>query len=320
MRAAIRRTYGSPDVLSVGVIETPTPNDHEVLVRVHATTVNRTDAANLLGKPFVVRFFTGLPNPKSPVPGTDFAGEVVEVGRRVTAFRVGDRVWGFNDTGLASQGEFLTIAADAAMNRIPDDVSFAQAAASAEGAHYAINFMKRARYVPGQQVFVYGGTGAIGSAAIQLLKAQGSSVTAACHGDHLDVVRALGAEEVVDYRDLDFQRFAGRFDLVFDAVGKSSFGACKGMLRGRGRYVSSELGPHAQNLYLPFFTRLTFGPRVDFPVPTGSKESINQMTALLAAGTFRPLIDHHYPLEQIRDAYEYVMTGNKLGNVILEMD
>ena len=151
-------------------IPTPTPAAHEILVRVHATTVNRTDCAILRAKPFVMRFGTGLRRPKSPVPGTDFAGEVVQTGSGVSDYAVGDRVWGFNDNGLASQAQFLAIAEDAAIAKIPPGIDDAQATASAEGAHYALNALKRAGYVPGQRVCVYGATGAIGSAAVQLLR------------------------------------------------------------------------------------------------------------------------------------------------------
>lgn len=320
MRAATRTRYGPPSALKVGETLRPEPSANEILVRVRATTVSRTDCGVLTGKPFPIRFFTGLVKPKLAIPGTDFAGDVTAVGPAVTTFREGDRVWGFNDTGLASQCEFTSIASDTAVCPIPDGISYAQAAASAEGAHYAINFMKRAKYVPGQRVFVYGATGAIGSAAVQILKAAGSPVTAACPREQIDRVYALGADAVVDYRQLDFSNYPDKFDLFFDAVGKSNFATSRPLLTAKGKYLSSELGPHGQNVYLPFTTRLRPGQRVDFPVPTGSRESLQQMTTLLAAGKFDPMIDRHYHLEQVRDAYEYVLTGQKLGNVILDID
>jgi NADPH:quinone reductase-like Zn-dependent oxidoreductase len=319
VRAATRSRYGGPDVLTVSEVAVPRPADDELLVRVRATTVNRTDCGILLAKPFVIRIFAGLRRPKSPVPGTDFAGDVVETGREVGDFAVGDRVWGFDDSGLASQAQFLTIRHDAAVARIPDGVDDSQAAASAEGAHYALNFMKRARYVPGQRACVYGATGAIGSAVVQLLVAEGSEVTAFCRAEHAGLVRNLGAHTVVDYTTKDLATYQDRFDLVFDAVGKSSFAAAEPLLGTTGRYVSSELGPHGQNLYLPLATRLRRGPRVDFPFPSGGRATVQHMTRLLAEGRFRPLIDRHYPLDDVRSAYEYVLTGQKLGNVILDL-
>jgi NADPH:quinone reductase-like Zn-dependent oxidoreductase len=317
--AVTRSDYGGPGVLIVAEVPTPIPAAHEVLVRVHATTVNRTDCAILRAKPFVMRFATGLRRPKSPVPGTDFAGEVVQTGSGVTEYAAGDRVWGFDDTGLASQAQFLTISQSAAIAKIPPGIDDAQAAASAEGAHYALNALKRAGYVPGQRVCVYGATGAIGSAAVQLLADQGSDVTAFCSGKHADLVRGLGATTVVDYTVQELATYQDRFDLVLDAVGKSTFAASKPLLGDSGRYVSSELGPHGQNLYLPLTTRLRPGPRVYFPLPTGRRNSIRHMTGLLADGRFRPLIDRHFGLADVRSAYSYVLTGQKLGNVILDV-
>lgn len=314
-----RSVYGNPDVLTVAEIPTPTPAAGEVLVRVRATTVNRTDCSILRATPFVIRLFAGLRRPRSPVPGTDFAGEVVATGSAVSDFTVGDRVWGFDDTGLASQAQFLTIRHDAAIATIPPGIEDAQAAASAEGSHYALNFMKRARYVPGQRVCVYGATGAIGSAAVQLAASEGSDVTAFCRGEHADLVRGLGAGTVIDYTTQDLATYRDRFDLVFDAVGKSTFADSKHLLGDSGRYVSSELGPHGQNAYLPLTTRLRRGPKVDFPIPTGRRATIDHMTQLLAEGRFQPLIDRHFPMQDVRIAYEYVLSGRKLGNVILDI-
>ena len=314
-----RSAYGGPSVLTVAEIATPTPAAHEILVRVHATTVNRTDCAILQAKPFVMRFGTGLRRPRSPVPGTDFAGEIVQTGSGVTKYAAGDRIWGFHDNGLASQAQFLVIAQDAAIAKIPPGIDDAQAAASAEAAHYALNALRRVGYLPGPRVCVYGATGAIGSAAGQLMADQGSDITAFCRDQHADLVRSLGARTVVDYATQDLATYPDRFDLVFDAVGKTTFAASKPLLGDSGRYVSSELGPHGQNLYLPLITWLRPGPTVHFPLPTGRHRSIQHMTRLLAGGRFRPLIDRHFPLEDVQSAYEYVLTGQKLGNVILDV-
>lgn len=319
MRAATRTEYGEPDVLIVTEIERPEPAPDELLVRVRATTVNRTDCGILRGKPAVIRLFTGVRRPRDLVTGTDFAGEIAAVGSAVTDFSPGERIWGFDDNGLASHAHYLTIRHDAALARIPEGIDFAQAAASAEGAHYALNFMKRAHFVPGQRVCVYGATGAIGSAAVQLVIARGSDVTAFCRGEHIDLVRRLGATTIVDWTTAPLATYDDRFDLVFDAVGKSSFAAAKPVLDRSGRYLSSELGPRGQNVYLPLTTRLRPGPRVDFPIPTNSRETIATLTRLLAEGRFRPLIDRHFPLEDIRAAYRYVLTGEKLGNVIVDI-
>lgn len=306
-------------MLDVSDIARPEPGPEEILVRVRATTVNRTDCGILLGKPVVIKLFTGLRGPHSPVPGTDFAGEVEATGSGVTRFAPGDRVWGLNDSGLASQAQYLTIRHDAAVGLIPEGIEFAQAAASAEGAHYALNFLRSARFQPGQKVCVYGGTGAIGSAAIQLLLARGAHVTAFCHGEHVELVAALGPHCVVDLTQQPLATYPEQFNLVFDAVGKSTFAEARPVLVASGKYLSSELGPHGQNLYLPITTRLRPGPSAVFPVPRNTGQTIKVVSRLLAEGRFRPLIDRHYPLDEIRAAYEYVLTGQKIGNVILDV-
>jgi NADPH:quinone reductase-like Zn-dependent oxidoreductase len=317
MQAATRTKYGPPDVLLIKEVPTPTPKDNEVLVKVYATTVNRTDCSILWGKPFVIRFFTGLFKPSSSIPGTDFAGKVEAVGKNVRSFNVGDRVWGLNDEGLASHAQYITIREDKAIAIIPGPISYDQAAASAEGAHYAYNFISKVKLRPGQKVLVYGASGAIGSAAVQLLKHFGIYVTAVCNTENIERIKSLGPDRVIDYKKEDFTADPGKYDFVFDAVGKSSFGQCKPLLSPRGIYISSELGPGAENLYLPLTTALKGGKRVIFPLPVNTKRSVLLMTDLLQQGKFKPLIDRKYPFTHIADAYSFVVTGQKTGNVII---
>jgi NADPH:quinone reductase-like Zn-dependent oxidoreductase len=320
MKAALRLKYGPPAVINVEQTETPKPKAHEILVRVHAATVNRTDCAILSGKPFVMQFFTGLFKPKLPTLGTDFAGIVEAVGEQVADFKVGDRVWGFNDQGMATQAQYAVISTREAMLKIPADISYEQAAASAEGAHYAYNFINKLTLKAGQKVLVNGGTGAIGSALIQMLKSLDLHVTAVCGTQSLARVAALGADRVIDYSQEDFTKEALKYDFVFDAVGKSTFARCKPVLQSNGIYISSELGPNAQNVYLPLFTKFTQGPKVVFPIPSNIPQSLDFIQKLLVSGQFRPLIDRHYPLEDIRAAYTYVASGQKIGNVVLSFE
>jgi NADPH:quinone reductase-like Zn-dependent oxidoreductase len=244
---------------------------------------------------------------------------VEAVGKDVTAWRVGDRVWGFDDNGAGTHAQYVAVAASKAITTIPPGLDYAQAAACAEGAHYAINFLRKVRLESGQLVLVNGATGAIGSAAVQLLKQEGVQVTAVCATPQLDLVRALGADRVIDYLKDDFTKGDTRYDFVFDAVGKSSFGACKPILKPRGVYISSELGPRAENLYLPLLTSLFGGKQVRFPFPLDIKGSLARIRGLAEQGKFRPLIDRSYPLAQIREAFTYVASGQKIGNVILTM-
>ena len=317
MKTVHRDRYGGPEVLSVVDAEPPMPGPGELLVRVHAATVNRTDCGGLRGAPFVYRFFVGFPRPRSRATGTDFAGEVIGLGEGVTNFAVGDRVMGFDDNGPGTHAEVITFRADKGVGIIPNGIGYEDAAASLEGAHYALNFINKVRIAPGTRVLVNGGTGAIGSAAIQLLKDKGAQVTAVCDTAHLEVVKGLGADRVLSYEREDFTQEDKRYDFVFDAVGKRTFGESKRVLEPRGIYISSELGPRGENLLFAAVTPLGRGRKVIFPVPVNVKATVAHVTRLMAEGKFKPLIDRRYPIEQIREAFEYVESGQKKGNVIL---
>ncbi|MDX2023315.1 MAG: NAD(P)-dependent alcohol dehydrogenase [Deltaproteobacteria bacterium] len=330
MKTVYRTHYGPSHVLSVKDVPIPTPKDNELLVRVRAATVNRTDCSGLSGRPFVYRFFAGFPRPRFVATGTDFAGDVEAVGKSVSHFKVSDRIWGLDDNGLGSHAQYFILNANKPIAKIPEGVSYEHAVASAEGAHYALNFIKKVPLQAGQKVLVNGGTGAIGSAAIQLLKHKGLRVTAVCAGPHMETVRALGAERVIDYLTQDFvealapQAADDAFDFVFDAVGKSTFGRCKPLMKPGAVYLSSELGPHAQNIWLalaaPVLSPFSARKKVIFPVPFDVKGSLAFMTELLQQGAFVPLIDRRFAMEQIADAFDYVQSGQKIGNVLLTME
>lgn len=317
MKAAYREHYG--DALTVREVAEPVARPNEILIKVHATTVNRTDCAVMTGKPFIMRFFTGLVKPTSPIPGTDFAGEVVAVGDKVSLFKKGQRVFGFNDQGLASQAEYVAVSETQAIAEIPQNVSYSQAAASLEAAHYAFNFLNKMKLAAGQQVLVNGATGGIGSAMVQFLRHAGVRVTATANSKNLALVQKLGAEKIINFENEDFTRIEDRFDCVFDAVGKSTFGKCRHLLKPKGVYISSELGPWLQNPLLALITPLLPGKTVKFPLPIDIKRSMKYISELLVLGAFKPVIDRTYPLEQIGEAYVYVASGVKTGNVVVEM-
>lgn len=319
MKAAIRYQYVPPRLLSVGEVPQPQLGAREILVRVYATTVNRTDCAVLTGWPLAMRAFTGLSKPKLPITGTDFAGQVVGIGEEVNDFKIGDRVWGFDDKGLESHAQYLCIATSGNVIKMPENASYEVAVASAEAAHYALNFVNKLKVSPGQKALVNGGSGAIGSAAIQILHDLGVQVTAVCGTKNVERIQSLGAEKVIDFEKEDFTRQGGSYDFVFDAVGKSTFFKCKRLLKPGGIYLSSELGPWWQNLYLSLITPIFGGKKVIFPIPFDIKASLEYMKKLLEAGKFSPLIDRTYPLEKISEAFEYVGTGQKIGNVIINL-
>lgn len=320
MKAAFNTVYGSPEVVQIKELPTPVPKENDLLIRVHATTVNRTDCAILFGKPFIMRFFTGLAKPSTYIRGTDFAGVVESVGKNVTLFHPGDRVFGFDDTGLQSHAQYMTIADTKAISMIPEGLTYEQAAASVEGAHYAYNFITKVALHDGQRVLVNGATGAIGSAALQFLKYFGAVATAVCNTKNVALIRSLGADAVINYDTDDFTNDQQQYDFVFDAVGKSSFGKCKPLLKPNGVYISSELGPHGENLYLPLLTAFHRGKKVLFPFPVDIPRSLRFIRELLMRGAFTPVIDRTYPLEHIADAYRYVASGQKTGNVVITFE
>ncbi|MDP2041029.1 MAG: NAD(P)-dependent alcohol dehydrogenase [Algoriphagus sp.] len=319
MKAAVRYVYGPIDSIKVIDIPIPEPKLDEVRIKVMATTVNRTDLGVLTGKPYLMRAFAGFPKPRFPVTGTDFAGVVDKIGENVSGFSVGDRVWGFGDNGSATHAEFVCFSTRKAILPIPDGIDFPQIVACAEAAHYAINFLNKVKLNPGAHVLLNGGTGAIGSAAIQLLKAQGIRVTAVCHQVDVEKVKALGPDRVIALEKEDFTQEKTEYDFVFDAVGKSRFSLCKPILKPGGIYISSELGPSWENLTLALTTPIFSQKKVVFPLPTDILSSMKTIQDLVIQGKFRPMIDRTYTLNQAKEAFTYVASGKKIGNVILKI-
>ena len=324
MRAAVFNRYGPPDVVCVKDVETPTPGDNELLVKVHATTVNRTDCSYRRASPFILRFWTGLLRPEKTILGTEFAGEVEAAGRSVTSFAAGDRVFGYVEGSFGAHAQYLAIPEDGSLATIPADLSYEEAAPATEGSHYALSSLMHAKLRSGQDVLVNGGTGAIGSAAVQLLSSLGVRVTAVCDTANVELVRGLGAAKVVDYTVEDFTEDEQQYDIVFDAVGKSSFGRCRRLLKPGGIYVSSDGGPWFQNAALPLVTplvgRFLEGKRVVFPFPKIDQAMVRRFAQLMESRAFRPVIDRRYPLDDIVEAYRYVETGQKIGNVVIVVD
>jgi len=319
MKASVYTTYGPPQVAVIKEVPKPTPKANEVLVKVHASTVNRTDSGFRSAEYFISRFWTGIFRPKHQILGCEFAGVIEAVGQSVTAFTVGQRVFGFNDKTCGGHGEYLTLAETDALTTIPEGIAMDVAAAITEGAHYALVDIRAAKVKPGQHTMVYGATGAIGSAAVQLLKHAGAHVTAVCPTANVALVKSLGADVVIDYQTQDFTTTNQRFDFIFDAVGKSSFGQCKPLLTPKGIYISTELGKNGENVLLALITPLFGGKRLLFPMPIISKEQLEFLKARVQNGEFTPVIDRYYTLNQIVEAYTYVASGKKVGNVVLKL-
>ncbi|MFT6202911.1 MAG: NADPH:quinone reductase-like Zn-dependent oxidoreductase [Spirosomataceae bacterium] len=320
MKTTYRPTYGNTDLLEIREVPIPEPKADELLIKIKAATVNRTDEGVLLGKPFIFRFFVGFPKPRLSATGTDFSGEIIGKGNAVQDFNIGDEVFGFHDGGIGSHAEYFCISTNRPIFRKPNNISHEQATASLEGAHYAYNFLNKVKLKPGDNVMVNGGTGAIGNSAIQLLSQRDVNITFTYPTDSYDKVKHLKAERMIDYLREDFTQQDVQFDFVFDAVGKSSFGACKRILKPNGIYISSELGPNGENIPLAILGLFKKSKRVIFPLPRSPKESILHIKSLLEAGKFIPLIDRVYPLESIKKAFDYMLTGEKRGSVVISME
>lgn len=319
MRAAVHTRYGSPDVLEIREVPKPGPGPGEVLVRVRATTVTRTDCGMLAAEPFIVRLFEGLSRPKHTILGVDFAGEVEAVGAGVSSLRPGDRVFGMSPDRYGAHAEYMCLREDSPIAPMPAGLRFDEAVVC-EGAHYADTYLRAFRLGPGRRILIYGASGAIGTAAVQLAKYYGAGVTAVAATRHLDLVRSLGADRVIDYTAEDFTRIGERFDFVLDAVGKTSYFRCRPLLEPRGVFSATDLGTWAHVPLLAAWHSITGSRRVIFPLPRGTRTFVEFIKARMEAGEFRAVVDRRYPFEEIADAYRYVKTGQKTGIVVIDME
>ena len=319
MKAIVYTEYGPPEVAKLIEVSKPVPKDDEVLIKVCASTVNRTDSGFRSARYFISRFWSGLLRPKYQILGCEFAGIIEEIGKDVITFKNGDNVFGYNDQTFGGHAEFLTISENDAVTTLPNNLNFEEAAPITEGAHYALNSIKASKLKKGQNVLVYGATGAIGSAAVQLLKHFGINVTAVCNSKNVELLKSLGADMVIDYQTQDFTKTENKFHFIFDAVGKSSFKQCKPLLTKEGVYISTELGKNAENVFFALTTPIWGGKKVLFPIPTINKADVIFLKELVEKGEYKPVIDRHYKLDQIVEAYKYVETGQKTGNVVIRI-
>jgi len=309
VRAAVYRKYGPPEVLRVTEIGKPIPKDNQILVRVFATTVTSGDVRLRKADPFIVRLFFGLLGPRKHVLGSDLAGEVEVVGKEVRRFKVGDQVFGL---GVKTYAEYACLKEDGPRAIKPVNVSFEEAAAIPWGAGCSLYFLRRGGIRAGQRVLIYGASGSLGTAAVQLAKHFGAEVTGVCSTANLDLVKSLGADKVIDYTKEDFTT-SGPYDLIYHTVGKISFSRSVKSLRKRGLYVSALL-------LAPSLRRLRAGGRkVIGGIAKVKAEDMTFLKELVEAGKLRPVIDQRFPLEQIAEAHRHVERGHKKGNVVITL-
>ncbi len=314
MRAVVHDKYGPPDVLRLEEVERPVPKGDEVLVKIHATTVTRSDCGFRAAHPFFARFFTGLRRPKRRILGMELAGEVEAVGATVGEFKVGDEVFGVR-TG--ANAEYVCVRESGALAHKPAGMPFEEAATVCDGAIIALACLRKADLHQGRSVLIYGASGAIGTAAVQLAKSFDADVTAVCNTKNVELVRSLGADKVVDYLQEDFTKNGQTYDVVFDAVGKHSFRRCRRSLKPGGIYIETDLGFMWHVPPLALLTRWIGDKKVTLPIPKYTKENVLFVKELIEAGKYRAVIDRSYPLEDVVEATRYVETGQKTGNVVL---
>jgi NADPH:quinone reductase-like Zn-dependent oxidoreductase len=325
MKAIIYERYGPPEVLRIAEVERPVAGPGQLLVRIHATAVTRFDDATRQANrksgaavSALSRLVSGVRRPRQPILGSEFAGEVEAIGEGVTEFAVGDRVFASTGLGLGAYAEAIALDEEARVVPIPRGLTYAEAAALPDGGLNALWCLRQADIGPGTRVLVFGASGAIGTSGVQLAKALGAEVTAVCGPRSVELVRSLGADTVIDHTAVDFTTDGRRYDVIFDAVGKSSFRRCRSSLRAGGRYLATD---GFVNLLLAHATRLAGGRRAIFTLPPRyTKQDLVYLTGLVEAGQLRPVLDRVYPFDAIVEATRYVASERKVGNVILAID
>ncbi len=325
MKAVVYDTYGPPEVQRLEDVERPVPKEDEVLIKIHATTVNRLDVhtreANRrsgLAVSVLSRMVSGLRRPRQRILGSEFAGEVEAVGAAVKEFAVGDRVFGNSGLRFGAHAEFMCMRESARIAHMPAGSSFEEAAPITDGALNALTCLTAADLRKGRRVLIYGASGAIGTAGVQLARYFGADVTAVCSTKSVELVRSLGADRVIDYTKEDFTKNGQTYHVIFDAVGKHSFQRSKGSLEPGGLYLPTD---GFENLVLALWTPRFGGKKVVFQIPPRqTKQGVLLLKELVEAGKFRPVIDRTYPLEDVIEATRYVETEQKTGNVVLTIN
>ena len=324
MKAIIATKYGPPDVLQLQEVEKPTPKENEILVRIYATAATRADAEMRQGPPLFGRLLTGLRRPKAAIPGGAFAGEIEELGSNVKLFNKGDQIFGETGLSAGAYAEYKCLPEEGAAAIKPANMTYEEAVAVSEGATTALHFLRdKGKIQSGQKALINGASGAIGTAAVQLAKVFGAEVTGVCSTTNLDLVKSLGADEVIDYTKEDFTKSGKTYDIIFDTVGKSSFSRCKGSLTQSGVYLNPALG---LSILLRMLWTSMIGSKKAIIAFAGMRpesekvKDLRFLNELVEAGKIKAVIDRRYRLEQMAEAHSYVDKGHKKGSVVITVE
>ena len=328
MKAVILTDYGSPDVLQLQEVQKPVPQANEVVVKVHATPVNFGDTLvrnfkTISPRDFSMptplwlptRFFFGFNKPKIKILGSEFAGVVEEIGAEVTEFKVGDAVFGYRGQSMGANAEYLTIAMDALIAHKPENMSFAEVATVPYGGLTAMTLLRKVDIRRWHKVLINGASGAIGSYALQFAKQYGAEVTGVCGTARVEMVKALGADHVIDYTQEDFTQNGQQYDLIFDVIRKTSFDACKNSLTETGRYLLVSF--KTKQLLQMLWTSRSNGKKVICALSSETPADLHSLKELIEAGSIKTVIDRCFPLEQTAEAHRYIESGQKRGHVVI---
>ena len=319
MKAIVYTEYGSPDVLQLKEVAKPVPNEHEVLIKIHATSVTSGDCRVRKAEPFAIRFFNGLLKPKKiTILGNELAGEIEHIGKNVNLFRPGDQVFGQAGLSLGANAEYICLREDAALVLKPVNISFEEAATIPFGGNTALHFLRKGNIRSSQKVLIYSASGSLGTAAVQLARNFGAEVTGICSTANVELVKSLGANKVIDYTKEDFTKNGLTYDIIFDTTGKSPFSGCVKSLKQKGIYLRA-VHMSLSSIVRGLLTSLTSSKKVIGGIATESKENLSFLKELIEAGKLKPVIDRIYPFEELAEAHRYVEKGHKRGNVAIRV-
>jgi len=323
MKAILVTRYGGPEVLQISDVPTPSPKENEVLIKIHAAAVNNTDPVFRKGKPFISRFFTGLAKPKYSIPGDVLAGEIIDIGKNVKRFKIGNRVYGYSSDTFGTHAEYICLPDNSAIINIPQNTSYEEAAGIVDGGHTALVFLRdKGKISDKQNVLIYGASGSVGTAAVQIANNYGAEVTGVCSTQNMEMVKSLGAKRVIDYTNNDFIQENEKFDIIFDTVAKRSFSQCKNVLAENGIYLTTSPTPGV--LIKGLLQSKEEGKRAFFVAaglkPANEKiKNLQYISELIKNDKLKTIIDRKYSMDDITEAHRYVETGHKKGNLVIKI-